>query len=145
VLVAADGDVVASCDTPCHTVTVTDVRTGKSRTISPPGGGVFAQSTRGVFSPDHRRLAMFILERPQDAAGPASVAVVDTATGKTSSTRAVIAGPQVLAWGSDSNWLFFLAITPDSNQIGVLQPCGEPSRLASPPMLFPLQALVVGP
>jgi hypothetical protein len=73
-----------------------------------------------------------------------AVAVVDTGTGNTSSSRAVIAGPAVLASGSDSKWLFFLAITPDGSQMGAMQPGGQPSRLGSSPMLFPLPALVVG-
>jgi hypothetical protein len=51
----------------------------------------------------------------------------------------------VLAWSSDSKWLFFLAITSDSNQIGAMQPGGQPYRLASSPMLLPVPALVVGP
>ena len=143
-LVATDAYTVASCTSPCPTVTLTDVRSGKHRVVSAPGGSTaFAQAghllrVAGAFSPDHRQLAMFALDRPEDTEGPAAVAVIDTRTGKLAATPLAVPWPSALAWGADSKWVFFVASPdPAAFQVGALQPGGSPIRLALPALPFP--------
>ena len=150
-LLAADGDFVASCTAPCPTVTVTDARSGHAFLVSPPAGSAaFATSghllrVAGAFSPDHRKLALFALRRAEGTEGPASVAVIDTGSGKITSSREEVFGPEALAWGTDSKWLFFVYADPASTfLVGATRPGGRLSRVVLPPLTNPLpQAFAV--
>jgi hypothetical protein len=140
-LVASDADMVASCTSPCPTITLTDVRTGKHQVVSAPRGTTaFAQAghllrVAGVFSPDHRNLAVFALDQPQNTLGPAAVTVIDTHTGKITASPLVVPWPSALAWGADSKWLFFV-YGANAFQVGALRPGGSPARLTIPPLPF---------
>jgi WD40 repeat protein len=144
-LIAADGDLVATCDATCQTLTITDVSTGRHRTLTAPNNRFISLGVLGTFSPDHRRLALLLLAQQRDTTGPAASALIDTATGKFTTANQLVDGPSALAWNPDSTWLFFLAGTTGYNQIGAMQSNGDVYRVASDPLVFPQRALIAVP
>ena len=138
--VSADGDLVASCRTPCTALTITNVRTGKHLSVVPPHdspyvSGILEGIGEGAFSPDARRLAVWVLPRPQELQGPARVAVIDVTNGALTSSSSTISRPAALAWSSDSGRVFFSAGAAGLNwDVGAFAPGHGVTRLKLPPV-----------
>jgi hypothetical protein len=107
------GSTVASCQDPCRSYTITDLRTGSAQRIAPPAGYHWTGGYDGQFSPDAGQLALPIT----DSAAPGradALALVDLA----SATARVIPGShavepiyRAMTWSTTGHQLFFATKT----------------------------------
>ena len=107
------GSTVASCQDPCRTYTITDLRTGSAQHIAPPTGYHWTGGYNGQFSPDATELALPIANTAPPGRADA-LALVNL----TSGTAQVIPGSetvepnyQAMTWATTGHKLFFTTKT----------------------------------
>jgi hypothetical protein len=103
------GSTVASCQDPCRTYTITDVRTGSAQHIAPPSRYHWTGGYDGQFSPDATQLALPITDTASPGRADA-LALVNLASG----TAQVIPGShtvepiyRAMTWSTTGHQFFF--------------------------------------
>jgi hypothetical protein len=100
------GDTVVTCPEPgCHSLQLTDARTGAARTVGAPSGGFTFEPWGAAFSPDGALLGVPVRVV---ADGPRDLALVDVASGRVALVpeSSVSPGYTLVAWSADGDDVF---------------------------------------
>jgi hypothetical protein len=107
------GSTVASCQDPCRSYTITDIRTGSAQHIAPPSGYRWTGGYDGQFSPDAAQLVLPITDTASPGQADA-LALVGLVSGKAT----VIPGSltvepiyRAMSWSTTGHQLFFATKT----------------------------------